>query len=76
MFNRFLWVALPLLLAPVLWALVDWAVLSAVFQPNLQACQQAAGKGACWGVIAEKWRVILFLHGCSTTKPQLRFGLF
>ncbi len=72
MFNRFLWVALPLLLAPVLWALVDWAVLSAVFQPNLQACQQAAGKGACWGVIAEKWRVILF--GRYPLEEQWRAG--
>lgn len=58
--NRFLWVALPLLLAPVAWALLDWAVFSAVFKPDFQACQQAAGQGACWGVVAEKWRVILF----------------
>lgn len=58
--NRLLWVVLPLLLAPVLWALVDWAVFSAVFGPDLAACQQAAGQGACWGVVAEKWRVILF----------------
>lgn len=58
--NRFLWLALPLLLAPLAWALLDWAVLSAVFRPDLQACQQATGKGACWGVVAEKWRIILF----------------
>lgn len=58
--NRLLWVVLPLLLAPLLWALVDWAVLSAVFRPDLAACQQAAGQGACWGVVAEKWRIILF----------------
>ena len=58
--NRFLWVALPVLLAPLAWALLDWALLSAVFRPDLQACQQAAGQGACWGVVAEKWRLILF----------------
>ena len=58
--NRFLWLALPLLLAPLAWALLDWAVLSAVFRPDLQACQQATGQGACWGVVAEKWRIILF----------------
>lgn len=60
LFNRFLWVALPVLLAPVAWMLLDWALLSAVFRPDLQACQQAAGQGACWGVVAEKWRLILF----------------
>lgn len=58
--HRLLWVALPLLLAPLMWALLDWAVLSAVFRPDLNACQQAAGQGACWGVVAEKWRIILF----------------
>ena len=59
-FNRFLWLALPLLLAPLAWGLLDWAVLNAVFRPDLQACQQATGQGACWGVVAEKWRVIVF----------------
>jgi general L-amino acid transport system permease protein len=58
--NRLLWLALPLLLAPLLWALADWAVFSAVFRPDLAACQLAAGQGACWGVVAEKWRIILF----------------
>ncbi|MCR2747418.1 amino acid ABC transporter permease [Limnobacter parvus] len=71
--NRFLWVALPLLLAPVVWALVDWAVFSAVFRPDLQACQQAAGQGACWGVVAEKWRVILF--GRYPAAEQWRAGM-
>ncbi|MDH4396290.1 MAG: amino acid ABC transporter permease [Limnobacter sp.] len=42
-----------------IWAL-DWAVWSAVFEPSLQACKAAAGEGACWGVVAEKWRLILF----------------
>lgn len=42
-----------------LWVL-DWAVWSAVFEPSLEACKAAAGKGACWGVVAEKWRLILF----------------
>lgn len=70
--NRLLWVALPLLLAPVLWALVDWAVFSAVFRPDLAACQQAAGQGACWGVVAEKWRIILF--GRYPLEEQWRAG--
>jgi len=38
---------------------VDWAVLHAVFRPDAEACR-AVQHGACWGVIAEKWRPILF----------------
>ena len=37
----------------------EWAVLQAVFHPDAQACR-AVPHGACWGVIAEKWRPILF----------------
>ena len=28
--------------------------------PDADACQAARGSGACWGVIAEKWHVIIF----------------
>lgn len=38
----------------------DWAVQHAVFRPDLAACQAARGQGACWGVVAEKHRLILF----------------
>ncbi len=38
----------------------QWAVLNAVMAPNADACQAARGSGACWGVIAEKWHVIIF----------------
>lgn len=71
--RLFLWIALPLLLAPALWAVADWALFSAVFTPDLQACQQAAGQGACWGVVAEKWRVILF--GRYPLDEQWRAGV-
>ncbi|MDM0035492.1 amino acid ABC transporter permease [Variovorax sp. J22P271] len=37
----------------------EWAVLQAVFRPDAQACR-AVPHGACWGVVAEKWRPILF----------------
>ena len=39
--------------------LLHWAVFNAVWQPNALACR-ADGAGACWGVIAEKYRFILF----------------
>lgn len=42
---------------PKLW---QWVIAGAVFQPDPDACQAARGVGACWGVIAEKYRVILF----------------
>jgi general L-amino acid transport system permease protein len=50
------------LLALLAWAgahALDWAVLRAVFRPDAEACR-APGTGACWGVIAEKWRPLLF----------------
>jgi general L-amino acid transport system permease protein len=47
----------------LLWLLlrvVDWALLGAVWQADLKACRAAEGAGACWGVIAEKHRAIIF----------------
>jgi general L-amino acid transport system permease protein len=40
--------------------LADWAIFQAILQPNAEICQQARGTGACWGVIAEKYRLIIF----------------
>jgi general L-amino acid transport system permease protein len=40
--------------------LFDWSVLNAVFAPDNAACRAAHDHGACWGVIAEKGRLILF----------------
>ncbi len=48
------------LLLWVLPGLLRWMVGSAVFAPDPDACQAARGVGACWGVITEKYRVILF----------------
>ncbi len=51
------------------WAvsLFSWAVLHAVWSvpqgatgPNTTACQQAQGTGACWAIVHEKYRLILF----------------
>ncbi len=43
----------------LLWQLLPWAVLHATFSPDAQLCR-ANRQGACWGVVAEKWRPILF----------------
>lgn len=41
------------------WHLLNWAVLDASFRPDAELCR-ANREGACWGVVAEKWRPILF----------------
>jgi general L-amino acid transport system permease protein len=40
--------------------LLDWAWLHAEFRPDAEACRALEHGGACWGVIAEKHRFILF----------------
>ncbi len=40
------------------WHALDWGLLQAVFRPDADACRSAGG--ACWGVVAEKWRPLLF----------------
>ena len=50
-------VAILLWLVPPLFG---WSVFHAVFAPDNAACRAAHEHGACWGVIAEKGRLILF----------------
>ena len=40
--------------------IADWAIFKAVFERNAEVCQAARGHGACWGVVAEKYRLIIF----------------
>jgi general L-amino acid transport system permease protein len=47
-------------LARAIPALLDWAVFNAVARPDNAACRLLDHAGACWGVIAEKYRLILF----------------
>jgi general L-amino acid transport system permease protein len=39
---------------------LNWSLFSAVWVPDFQACRAAQESGACWGVIAEKYRLIMF----------------
>jgi general L-amino acid transport system permease protein len=39
--------------------ILNWAFVTASWRPNYDACR-VAGVGACWGVIAEKYRIIFF----------------
>ncbi len=38
--------------------LYSWGIADAVFRPDAEACHAASG--ACWGFVAEKWRLIIF----------------
>ena len=50
-------VGLALYLLP---GIAQWGLLQAVFGADADACQAARGSGACWGVVTEKWRLIVF----------------
>ncbi len=40
---------------------VEWAFVHAVWvSPDGRACRAAEGTGACWALVAERWRFILF----------------
>jgi len=58
--NSALTVLVLALLALALPPLFNWAVLYAVIAPDNAACRAAHEFGACWGVITEKGRLILF----------------
>jgi general L-amino acid transport system permease protein len=45
-------------LALILPKLLSWGLINAVFTRNFEACHAATG--ACWGVVAEKFRIIIF----------------
>lgn len=51
-------VVLGALLLALLAQVLDWGVLRARWLPSAEACR-ADGAGACWGVVAEKFRFIL-----------------
>jgi general L-amino acid transport system permease protein len=58
--NSLATVAMAALLAWLLPPLFRWAVADAVFAPDLAACRALDYHAACWGLIAEKHRLILF----------------
>ena len=50
-------IALAIWLLP---QLINWAIVKAVVVADADQCQAARGFGACWGVITEKHRLIIF----------------
>lgn len=59
-FNTLITLTLIFLLALALPPTIQWSIFNAVFGADNAACRAAAHHGACWGVVAEKYRLILF----------------
>ena len=51
-------IVIALLLLSVVPRFLNWALVNAIWAKDYDACQAAAG--ACWGVVAEKFRIIIF----------------
>lgn len=53
--------SLALLTAAIFWLppLADWALWQALWRADAPSCQAARGSGACWAMLAEKYRFIL-----------------
>ncbi|MEY4755366.1 MAG: hypothetical protein RJA34_264 [Pseudomonadota bacterium] len=51
-------IAIALVLLAILPRFFSWAFINAVWAKDYDACHTAAG--ACWGVVAEKFRIIIF----------------
>lgn len=61
------------LLVWVAWKVLDWAVFSAVFDASGTPDACHAATGACWSVIAARWRIIFF--GLYPYEEQWRSAL-
>jgi general L-amino acid transport system permease protein len=71
LFNSWWSTAVSLVLLYIIlragWALVDWGIIHAIWTvpqgatgPDTTVCRNAIGVGACWAVIGEKYRFMLF----------------
>jgi general L-amino acid transport system permease protein len=60
--------ALGYIIVRVLFSLIEWGLVHAIWTvpygpsgiPDTASCQNAKGVGACWAVLADKYRLILF----------------
>jgi general L-amino acid transport system permease protein len=57
----------------LIWKILDWAIFSAVFDASRGPDACHAARGACWSVIAARWRIILF--GLYPFEEQWRSAL-
>jgi general L-amino acid transport system permease protein len=61
------------LLVALTWWIIDWAFVNATFSTTATQAVCAERSGACWSVIAARWRVILF--GIYPYEEQWRSAL-
>ena len=59
-FNSVVTLLLGMLLVYAVSHLWGWGIHNAVWAADAEQCNSARGTGACWGVVAEKYRVIIF----------------
>lgn len=59
-FNSAVTLLLGMLLVYAVSHLWGWGIHHAVWAADAEQCNTARGTGACWGVITEKYRVIIF----------------
>jgi general L-amino acid transport system permease protein len=57
----------------VLWRVLDWALIRAVFASDGREACLVEGAGACWTVVANRWRLIFF--GLYPYEEQWRSAL-
>ncbi|RWB67641.1 amino acid ABC transporter permease [Mesorhizobium sp.] len=58
--NTVVTIVVALFVAWMAWALLSWGAVNAVWGSDASSCAAQAGRGACWPVIAVKFRYILF----------------
>lgn len=85
-FSAAVTLVLVLVLLDAAWHFFSWAVLHAIWSvplgadgmPDTDICRAAIGHGACWAVIGEKFRFILFgfYPHAAQWRPALVVALF
>ncbi|MBO9456987.1 amino acid ABC transporter permease [Paracoccus sp. R12_1] len=60
-------------LAWLIWTLIDWGIMRATFDASARQPECDANGGACWSVIANRWRLIMF--GLYPYEEQWRSAL-
>ena len=71
--NAFVTILFAAVITWVLWHVINWGILNATWSvANKDHCGHGTG-GACWAVIAARWRLILF--GLFPFEEQWRSGM-
>ncbi|MCB8821990.1 ABC transporter permease subunit [Microvirga rosea] len=66
--QRLIQAALGLVAALLIFRVIDWAIVDAVWTGSAQACSGATG--ACWAVIHDKWNLLIFGTLPASARPR------